>query len=180
MKATNNYENQELKVNEKEKKNIMYSQLFNYNTMSKDGMLRSADVSAAVEAGGKDISDRKSRLIALAILGGFTAFVLLMITATSFMGASTGVYLESKDGASILVRDSFPVVMSNRTEKDFFGTLNDGDKIFVIHDGINESYPGSTGVYVVFKLSDGTTRDIPQQILNQLIELGWIENVTEE
>ena len=63
MKATNNYENQELKVNEKEKKNIMYSQLFNYNTMSKDGMMRSADVSAAVEAGGKDISGRKSRLI---------------------------------------------------------------------------------------------------------------------
>ena len=117
-------------------------------------------------------------MIILFILIAFVSTVGILISKG--YGASTGVYLESKDGAAILVRDNEPIVMSNRTEKDLFGTLDVGDMIFVIHDGINESYPGSTGAYVVFKLSDGTTGDIPQQVVNQLIELGWLQTETEE
>lgn len=49
-------------------------------------MMRAADVSAAVEAGGKEISTKKSRWIALAIMGGFAAFILLMKVVTSFIG----------------------------------------------------------------------------------------------
>ncbi len=84
MKKDN--ENMEVKTNKEEKKSIMYSQIFNYNTLGRDSMMRAADVSAAVEAGGKDISNKKSRLIALAIIGGFAAFMLLMRFVTSFIG----------------------------------------------------------------------------------------------
>ena len=87
MKTTNNYENREMKTNEKEKKNIMYSQLFNYNTLGRDSMMRAADVSAAVEAGGKDISDKKSRSLALCILGGFAAFIMILKFIADFIPA---------------------------------------------------------------------------------------------
>lgn len=86
MRTTNNYENYEIKSNEKEKKTLMYSQLFNYNLMSRDPMMRSVEVTAAVESGGKEISTRKSSLIALAILGGFTAFIMLIKFVAGFIG----------------------------------------------------------------------------------------------
>ena len=125
---------------------------------------------------------RKKWLIPVTIIVViFIAFISTVgILISKGYGASTGVYLESKDGAAILVRDNSPIVMSNRTESDLFDTLDVGDKIFVIHDGINETYPGSTGAYAFFKLSDGTTDDIPQNVVNQLIELGWLESETQE
>ncbi len=86
MRTTNNYENPEIKTNEKEKKTLMYSQLFNYNLMSRDPMMRSVEVTAAVESGGKDISTRNSRLIALAILGGFAAFLMLVKFIAGLIG----------------------------------------------------------------------------------------------
>ena len=86
MRTTNNYENPEKKTNEKEKKTLMYSQLFNYNLMSRDPMMRSVEVTAAVEGGGKEIDTKKSRLIALAILGGFAAFIMLMKFIAGFIG----------------------------------------------------------------------------------------------
>ena len=87
MKTTNNYENQEIKTNEKEKKNIMYSQMFNYNTLGRDSMMRAADVSAAVEAGGKEISNKKSRFLALCILGGFAVFIMMLKFIADFFAA---------------------------------------------------------------------------------------------
>ena len=111
--------------------------------------------------------------------------LVLLIGSVGFLaikgyGISQGRYLESKNGQPILILDNSPMTMSNRTEKDLFDNYDVGDKILVIHDGIAESYPGKTGVYAVFKLSDGTTGDIPQEVVNQLIELGWLETETEE
>lgn len=89
---------------------------------------------------------------------------------------STGVYLESKDGAAILICKKTPIKMSNRMERDLFDNLDIGDKILVINDGITESYPARTGFYAVFKINDGTTGTIPSSVVAELIELGWIEN----
>ncbi len=68
MKSTNNYENKKVKTNEKEKRSIMYSQIFNYNLMSRDPMMRSVEVTAAVEAGGKDISNKKAVYYTLLVI----------------------------------------------------------------------------------------------------------------
>lgn len=90
-------------------------------------------------------------------------------------GLSSGRYLEAKDGTSLMVLDNSPVRMANKTDKDLFGNFDAGDKILVIHDGIRQSYPGQTGVYAVFKLSDGTIDDIPDAVLRELMKLGWLE-----
>lgn len=89
--------------------------------------------------------------------------------------ASTGIYLESKDGGAILICEKTPIQMSNRTERDMFDNLNVGDKILVIHDGIAESYPARTGAYAVFKINDGNTGAIPPSVVDELVELGWLE-----
>ena len=57
MRDNDSYINTELKTNKKEKKTLMYSQLFNYNLMGRDPMMRSVEVTAAVMAG----SEHKSR-----------------------------------------------------------------------------------------------------------------------
>ena len=109
------------------------------------------------------------------------AFVLTVgILVSKGYGASTGVYLESKDGAAILVRGNSPIVMSSQHNGDMFYGLDIGDKIFVIHSGIAESYPAQTRACAVFKLRNGTTGDVPQVVVNQLIELGWLETAEEE
>lgn len=89
--------------------------------------------------------------------------------------ASTGIYLESKDGAAILICGKTPIHMSNRTERGMFDNLNIGDKILVIHDGIAESYPARTGAYAVFKVNSGSAGEIPPSVIAELVELGWIE-----
>lgn len=89
---------------------------------------------------------------------------------------SEGVYLESKDGSAIIVCERTPIIMSNRTNRDLFDTLKIGDKILVIHDGIAESYPARTGAYAIFKINDGVTGAIPPSVIEELIELGWIDS----
>ena len=77
MRATNNYENREIKTNEKEKKNIMYSQIFNFNILGRDQTMRSVEVTAAVEAGGKDITNKKVAVYTTLIIAAF--FVLCFL-----------------------------------------------------------------------------------------------------
>lgn len=120
---------------------------------------------------------KKKWLISLSII----VAVLILVTASAgiliYKGydVSTGVYLESKDGAAILICEKTPIKMSNRTERELFDSLNIGDKILVFHDGIAESYPARTGAYAVFKINNGTTGAIPPSVVDELIELGWIE-----
>ena len=106
--------------------------------------------------------------------------VILLIGAVGAIeikgfGLSTGRYLEAKNSTAMIVLDSSLVRMANKTDKDLFGNLDAGDTILVIHDGIKQSYPGQTGVYAVCKLRDGTIDDIPDAVLRELMELGWLE-----
>ena len=89
-------------------------------------------------------------------------------------------YLETKNNTAMFIRDESPIQMSNRTDKELFDGLDIGDKVLVIHTGIEETYPAKTGVYAVFKIGEGTTADIPQKVVNQLVELGWLETNEEE
>lgn len=88
---------------------------------------------------------------------------------------SMGVYLESKDGRAILICERTPIIMSNRTERELFDSLNIGDKILVFHDSIAESLPARTGVYAVFEMNDGVTGELPPSVIDELIALGLIE-----
>ena len=124
---------------------------------------------------------RNKWIISIVII---VAVFVLAITGIIIMinkgyGISTGQYLEAKNGQDLLIRDNSPIVMSNRTEKELFDDLDIGDMILVIHDGIAETYPGRTGVYAIFKLSNGAIDDIPKNVVNQLMELGWLETIDE-
>lgn len=114
-------------------------------------------------------------------LGVISVIVILLVLSIYILinkgyGISVGRYLEAKGGKAMLIRENSPISMHNRTNYDLVSDLDTGDEILVIHTGIAESYPGQTGVYAVFKISDGTTNDIPKNVVDQLMELGWIES----
>lgn len=62
-----------------EKRNLMYSQIFNYN-MNRDGT-RNIEVSAAVESGGKSITSKRNRNIGLVVL----VVVIVLLFGWSFL-----------------------------------------------------------------------------------------------
>ncbi|MBQ3136299.1 MAG: hypothetical protein IJB74_02335 [Clostridia bacterium] len=120
----------------------------------------------------------KKKLLVLAVI---TAVIFVLVSGTINVmidkgyGFSQGRYLESKNGQPMLILDSSPIQLSDRKGKISFEKFDIGDEILVMHDGIEESYPGKTGVYAAFKLSDGTADDIPQEVIKSLVELGWLE-----
>ena len=87
---------------------------------------------------------------------------------------SIGRYLEASNGTGMIILENSPVQMSNQTNWDLFDGLATGDKILVIHDGMDQSYPGRTGVYAVLKLGDGDIDDISPAVVDSLTELGWL------
>jgi len=90
------------------------------------------------------------------------------------LGLSTGRVLITSHGGYMLIRDNSPISMGNPKNKSgLFDDLENGDEILVLHDGINESYPGKTGAYAIYKLKDGDIDDIPAEVLTILTELGW-------
>ena len=108
------------------------------------------------------------------------AILVLLISGAGvliFRGfdASAGIYVEAGDGSDILIDKRTPIHMSNRTGRDLFSRLDSGEKVLVIHDGIAETYPARTGVYAVFRITSGVTGALPSSVIEELIELGWIE-----
>ena len=104
--------------------------------------------------------------------------VLIIGLLACFMagkGISTGVCLVTDRGDCIIVLDDSPVVMGNQTGgEDAFDGLETGDRLWILHDGIQESYPGQTGVYLFLRRGEGGMTDIPIPVLDSLRELGWI------
>lgn len=114
-------------------------------------------------------------------LGVIGVVVILLVISISILlnkgyGFSVGRYLEVKEGTAMLVRGNSPIVLSSQYNGDMFYNLDIGDKILVIHTGIAESYPAQTGAKAVFKIANGSTDDIPQNVINELIKLGWLES----
>ena len=117
-------------------------------------------------------------------------FIVLSVMTKKGLGFSKGRYLTARHGSSMVILDDAPkgstnseererylspVVMSNRTDRDLFENLEDGDEILIVHGAIKESYPGGTGVYAVFKLKDGSIGDIPQRLLKELFSMGCLD-----
>lgn len=100
-------------------------------------------------------------------------------TASLPTSMSEGLCLMTTDGTCLLVCDNTPIILSNRTGRsDPFADLQTGDTVLVLHDGVQETYPARTGAYAVFRQSRGTAADIPQEVIDQLAQLGWtIEGV---
>jgi len=121
---------------------------------------------------------KKKWLIPVGIISAILVLIIICVGVfiSKGFGVSEGIYLETKDGSAIMVCKRTPIAMSNRTNLDLFDNLEIGDKILVIHDGIAESYPARTGAYAVFKRNDGVTGAIPPSVIEEMIELGWIDS----
>lgn len=120
---------------------------------------------------------KKTILIVLAV---FVVILLSLIIFAAVMAnrgfaISKGIYLESKSDRPLIVMENSPVSMSDQTDGNLFEGLQTGDRILVLHDGIAETYPGSTGVYAVWKIGSGAQGDIPSDVIRSLIEMGWID-----
>lgn len=122
------------------------------------------------------MTQKKKWMIPLCVVGGLLLICagLLWYMVSHSMDFSVGRCLAADNGSYMFIDGNSPIVMSNRKEKEgMFAGLETGDKILLLHDGIAESYPGRTGAYWCMKLEDGTQADIPEQIMEELAELGW-------
>ena len=114
------------------------------------------------------------RIIAIMLCIVLLIGVAYIIAAASGIGISVGTCIKADNGRYLVVIDNSPIAMHQRSgNRNIFENLETGDKLLVIHhSGILETFPGRTGVYLVVKLSSG--HEIPQEIISQLTDLGWM------
>ena len=122
------------------------------------------------------MKQKKKWMIPLCVVGTLLLICagLLWYMVSHSLDFSVGRCLVADNGSYMFIDGNSPIIMSNRKDKEgLFSDLETGDKILLLHDGIAESYPGRTGAYWCMKLEDGTQADIPNQVMEELAELGW-------
>lgn len=119
----------------------------------------------------------KKGLTIAGILAGLVlvaVLVLGLVAQRKSLSISTGRCLVADNGSYMLIIGNEPIVMRNVSGKEtLFAGLDTGDLIRVLHDGIQESYPGGTGAYAIWKLEEGFPADIPEAVRKSLTGLGW-------
>lgn len=87
---------------------------------------------------------------------------------------SEGLFMPCTNGSYLMITDNgYCSAVELCSDDTFFEGLSAGDVIRVSHDSVRETFPGSTVVYELEKVSDGGIEDIPGDILEQLREMGW-------
>lgn len=70
------------------------------------------------------------------------------------------------DSQYMLIEDKTSIIMSDQSNnKEIFDGLRTGDKILVIHDGVEESLPARTGAYHILRMEKGDKSDIPEDAI---------------
>ena len=117
----------------------------------------------------------KKAVIATVSLVLIFVFAFFTFTAMNSTTVLTGYSLKCENGSYMIIEEtgspirySFNKAIGTNVEK-----LTDGDRILIISDLINESYPGSTSAHFILKLEDGYLSHIPEDTLITLAELGW-------
>ena len=105
--------------------------------------------------------------VCLAALGiGAAAFV-------SNYGISEGIFLRTNGGDMVVIDNSPNLILDESLGGELTDGLNTGDRILVVYDGIEDSYPGRMGVYFIFQLEIGDISNVPEDVLEELEALGW-------
>lgn len=110
------------------------------------------------------------------IIFGILLAVIVIAVGFMFFGGinfSQGIILRADNGACLLIKGSEPIVLSGMS-KNQLEKLETGDKVFVAHGGIAESYPAQTSAYFCIRLSKG--HEINKDVMSILSELGWIQS----
>lgn len=84
-------------------------------------------------------------------------------------GVTIGRLLVS-DAGNMVIDGKTVIIMSDQSDdKDIFDGLRTGDKILVVHDGVEESLPARTGAYHIFRLAKGDESDIPEDAISSFV-----------
>lgn len=110
-------------------------------------------------------------VLAAVVLTG--CLIIVAVCAHNGLGISDGRFYRAENGSVLLLDDHGATVLSAKWD-GMFDKLKDGDKILVVHDGIEESYPARTGAYYCICTETGDTADLPENIMLTLQELGWV------
>ncbi len=122
----------------------------------------------------------KKKKVLITVISIFAAILIFIAGAFAVIihkgyGLTVARALITDNNTYMMVDESSPTVMSTTKDKDeFFKNIKTGDKIFVLHSGIEESYPAQTGAYLCIKFEDGSVNDINSEVILQLAELGWL------
>ena len=114
-----------------------------------------------------------------AIIISISLAVIITVVFVAFTLSSgtvlTGYSLECENDIYMIIDErGSPIRYShNKALGTDVEKLTNGDRILIISDLINESYPGSTSAHFILKLEDGDISDIPEATLISLSELGW-------
>lgn len=112
---------------------------------------------------------KKHLLVAVLV----TILCISLVRALVPLAGSTGRCVLSGQGSCFLVLDGTPIELHNRTGNlDAFGDLATGDRLFVIHSNIQETYPAQTSAYFCLRIGRGGTADIPRNVMDGLTQLG--------
>lgn len=80
----------------------------------------------------------------------------------------------------MLIEENTSTIISNQSgNKDLFDGLSIGDKLLVVHDGVETSLPSRTGAYHIFRLEKGDEGDIPEDALITITEVDEAYNIDE-
>lgn len=114
-------------------------------------------------------------LVILTVIAVLSAIALVTIRPWERQ-IITGRFLRASNGTPMLVCEGGPTVVSSVSgDEEMFEDYSDGDKITAVCTLTLTTYPGRTGVYFCFRTQKGERSDIPDNTLNELQKLGWIE-----
>ncbi len=108
----------------------------------------------------------------------FAAFMIIAaVGSEAGYGVTAGRLYFSGDSV-FLIYDNTSVIVSDRSKRaDLFEGYSDGDKIILVHDGVEESFPARTGGYLAFRISKGDGTYKPD---GELLGIGVIDTDCEQ
>lgn len=107
-------------------------------------------------------------LLVLIVIAGIGIFKAKSLTVEK-------VYvIPAKNGTCLYYKEGSVVNMTDLTKsKKLFDGLEEGDYCLIVHDGVEATYPGQTGVYFC-KMLCHTADAIPYDVIDTLTDMGWI------
>lgn len=105
---------------------------------------------------------KRKWILPVSIVGGVIVFCIVAIFAFGTIlsaqgyGISTGRLYFADDGNYLIDSKDMAMRVADCTnDKGLFEGYQNGDKVILFHDGVNESYPASTGGYYIIRTSKG-------------------------
>jgi hypothetical protein len=85
-----------------------------------------------------------------------------------------GRYCQATNGRSLLLSEKEGAIsISSENNEDLFATLENGDEIEILVDGVDETYPAQATVYSCTLIKKGTVEDLDSDEIQNLENLGW-------